>query len=412
MQQVYVSYFNDGGSHLERVIGFINWLRENGYHADSDVTVAQRETAPDFTRLMRQAISEEHKIIIVLSEGYKKQADKDEGKVGEEYNLVLRNIGRFPSRFILVSFDHQHIADTPYGLEGREVVILSGNEAEWKDELAGKLNDQPRYVITPVNPITTKVVPREVPAFNKASGNSSRGRGLIDFEKSKVATRLSQYFYSCTSIKCKSLFPVASITGRLDKVTTTLAKLLPYYHASYRIPTSRKSALYHTKVLHTLASNHKIEFAFSINPDEIIYERAIYSDQEDIMINWNYESFFLAILTSILDFALPVGQSDLQLELDFETSGTLHYDFNENLFGLNNYMCDWKFKNKRETLNSPHRLHTFGSQELISFLEEMFGLFVSDASFAPLPKPYLELNVNNAAAVISAIEHDLNLNEY
>lgn len=91
--------------HEELVLSFTNKLRQEGFNVDLDKIRGQSSTATNFDQMMHEAFASSEKIIIVLSEGYKRKADAFPGGVGIEYRLILGEINRFPNKYILVSFN-------------------------------------------------------------------------------------------------------------------------------------------------------------------------------------------------------------------------------------------------------------------------------------------------------------------
>ena len=76
----------------EKVISFVEFLRNNGFEADMDIKLMQEETAIDFNRLMHKGILKYDKVLIVLSDNYKTKAEAFEGGVGKEYRFIINDI--------------------------------------------------------------------------------------------------------------------------------------------------------------------------------------------------------------------------------------------------------------------------------------------------------------------------------
>src|SRR5450432_643286 len=92
MVRVIVTYSWDSEDHKEKVIQYVNHLREKGFHAEVDRMLSQNQSAIDFKKMMHQAMTDYPKVIIVLSRGYKERADEFKGGVGTEFALVLADI--------------------------------------------------------------------------------------------------------------------------------------------------------------------------------------------------------------------------------------------------------------------------------------------------------------------------------
>jgi len=59
----------------ESVLRLVAKLRENGYNAVCDVMQVQKESAINFPEMMARNLKDADKVIVVLSENYKKKAD-------------------------------------------------------------------------------------------------------------------------------------------------------------------------------------------------------------------------------------------------------------------------------------------------------------------------------------------------
>lgn len=105
VDSVAISYAWIDEAYKERVIGFVNYLRENGYDAVMDELLKQRETAIDFNEMMAKMIPNAQKVIVFLSPKYKERADGFVGGVGLEYRILLNEISRVPDKYIFVTFE-------------------------------------------------------------------------------------------------------------------------------------------------------------------------------------------------------------------------------------------------------------------------------------------------------------------
>lgn len=151
---VAVSYAHEDISFNEKVIGFVNCLREkHGYNVIIDELLRQQETAIDFNEMMAKLIPNANKVIVILTPKYKKRADDFIGGVGYEYRIILNEISSKPKKFIFVSFDA--IDDDlihriePAALGNREIIYLSEDDEKW-DELFSKLADRSIYQFSDV----------------------------------------------------------------------------------------------------------------------------------------------------------------------------------------------------------------------------------------------------------------------
>ena len=149
VDSVAISYAWIDDAYKERVIGFVNYLRENGYDAVMDELLKQRETAIDFNEMMAKMIPNAQKVIVFLSPKYKERADGFVGGVGLEYRILLNEISRVPDKYIFVTFEK--ISDTqpndllPNGLGSREIIEIDISSREWEESLFAKLSGTPIY---------------------------------------------------------------------------------------------------------------------------------------------------------------------------------------------------------------------------------------------------------------------------
>lgn len=149
VDSVAISYAWIDDAYKERVIGFVNYLRENGYDAVMDELLKQRETAIDFNEMMAKMIPNAQKVIVFLSPKYKERADGFVGGVGLEYRILLNEISRVPDKYIFVTFEN--LSDIqpndllPNGLGSREIIEIDISSREWEESLFAKLSGTPIY---------------------------------------------------------------------------------------------------------------------------------------------------------------------------------------------------------------------------------------------------------------------------
>jgi len=82
MKDLFVTYSWDSQLHNDRVIAFVNHLRNQGFAAEMDRMLMQQESAIDFSKMMHRIMTDYRKVIVVLSEGYKQKAEQFTGGVG------------------------------------------------------------------------------------------------------------------------------------------------------------------------------------------------------------------------------------------------------------------------------------------------------------------------------------------
>lgn len=146
---VFVSYCWENKQHQDKIVSFVEFLRIKGFNADLDVRIMQEETATDFNKLMHKGIKNYDKIIIILSEGYKRKAEAFEGGVGKEYRYIQNAIDKEPKKFIFASFIPLTTVNldliTPLDFQSREVVDLRKDEKNAFQYLFSKLTDTKQY---------------------------------------------------------------------------------------------------------------------------------------------------------------------------------------------------------------------------------------------------------------------------
>jgi hypothetical protein len=160
--QIFVSYCWDNPEHEDHVLSFTNKLRQDGFNVDLDKIRSQSSTATNFDQMMHEAFASSEKIIIVLSEGYKKKADAFQGGVGVEYRLILGEINRFPNKYILISFNGRKDNIIPGGFVSRDIVDLSNLDFE---PLYRKLTGKYKYKLSPIATSKPELDEKEIPPF-------------------------------------------------------------------------------------------------------------------------------------------------------------------------------------------------------------------------------------------------------
>jgi len=96
MGDAFISYSWDNEDHEKKILELTEHLRNKGYDVKIDKMISQQETATNFVKMMHQAMLNHQKIIVVLSEDYKRKAETFTGGVGEEYQLLLTDILKNP----------------------------------------------------------------------------------------------------------------------------------------------------------------------------------------------------------------------------------------------------------------------------------------------------------------------------
>lgn len=163
---VFVTYAWSGEDFNDLIISFVDFLRQKGYNASMDRKNSQEETSTNFNRMMIEGIQNSDKVIVVLTETYKKKADAFEGGVGVEYQLILEDIQVNKSKFIFVSFgDFGFDIITPTGIKGREIIDLKKDQDDEFNRLISKLNSQYIIDFSEVSEIMAEVKKKKINPF-------------------------------------------------------------------------------------------------------------------------------------------------------------------------------------------------------------------------------------------------------
>ncbi len=160
---VFVSYSWDGKDHEQKVMEFTDHLRKKGFKAQLDKMISQEETAINFKKMMFNSIHSHEKIVVVLSEGYKKKADSFTGGVGDEYELLISDISVSPRKYVFVSFGGRSDSIIPFGMRNRDIIDLSLPDGE--NALIRKLSDQPAYIFSDVATEVPNLPPKQIGDF-------------------------------------------------------------------------------------------------------------------------------------------------------------------------------------------------------------------------------------------------------
>lgn len=170
MNNVFVTYSWDNPQHQMQVFAFCKFLREKGFNATVDVALSQEETTIDFFKMMHKSIVKNEKVIIVLSTGYKYKADAFTGGVGQEYELIIKDIISYPRKYILVSFCGIDEDIVPLNFKGREILDLSIPDTV--NKLYSKLLDENIFDFGEVSKMLPNIERKEIPNFQSTKPKS------------------------------------------------------------------------------------------------------------------------------------------------------------------------------------------------------------------------------------------------
>jgi hypothetical protein len=179
-KEVFVTYSWDSEEHNEKVLAFTNHLRDQGFDAEMDKHYSQNETASDFYKMMHQAMTDYEKVIVVLSKGYKTKAEAFKGGVGNEYNLILKDIETQKNKYILVSFETISDEITPLNFKGRHILDLSDKKN--LNELYAKLQNVKTIEFADVGPKKPAIEKTVIPKFEVEEKNLEIGDLLTNMD--------------------------------------------------------------------------------------------------------------------------------------------------------------------------------------------------------------------------------------
>jgi hypothetical protein len=141
---IFVTYAWENDLFNSQIISFVNFLRQLGFDASMDRKKSQEESSLNLNRMMVEGIQNSDKVIVVLTEKYREKADRFEGGVGMEYQLILEGIKKNLNKYILVSFGNAAIESiVPTGLKGRIILDLKKDQDENNfNELTAKIKEE------------------------------------------------------------------------------------------------------------------------------------------------------------------------------------------------------------------------------------------------------------------------------
>jgi hypothetical protein len=303
-KEVFITYSWDSEGHIEKVLSFTNLLRDEGFDAEMDKLHTQNETAKDFYKMMHQAMTDYEKVIVVLSKGYKEKAENFKGGVGNEYNLILKDIETQKNKYILVSFEPISDEIAPLNFKGRHILDLTNKKN--LNELYAKLQNVKTIEFAEVGPnkpvIEKTVIPKfaiqdhnlEVGNLNCSIDNSSQFGQLftkIEFDLNLEIVNNSKQTFSDYNIEIS--YPINSTNfdanGRIEKNN----KIITYDKNPKLFPTQTRTIklesliVRNTNVRDILASNLFVklftdkgisekEFALS----DVLIIRSVYGEEK------------------------------------------------------------------------------------------------------------------------------------
>lgn len=175
---IFISHAWVNGKPDEKVLWLVAKLRECGFEAKCDVMFTGERTSIHFKQMMAENMQKADKIIVILSEIYKKKADLFEGGVGVEYKYILEDIDVNIGKYSLVSFKNNlSESEIPDFFRGREIIYLNNSF----EKLIYRLEDIPEYIFPEVNPEEIAVKPNIISTIENFSDTLFNRRNNLPF---------------------------------------------------------------------------------------------------------------------------------------------------------------------------------------------------------------------------------------
>lgn len=151
-KKIFVTYCWTPEAHQKKVFKFVDDLRRNGFDAEQDFDIMQREN--NLQKMMTIGFSYD-KVVVVLSEEYKKRADTLIGGVGQEAPMIAAQKKKEPNKFIFVSLDSISLGIIdkicPVLFAGENIIdVTSTDDMNGTNLLFSKLMDEPLIDRNPV----------------------------------------------------------------------------------------------------------------------------------------------------------------------------------------------------------------------------------------------------------------------
>jgi len=150
--KVFVTYCWSPEAHQLEVFKFVDRLRADGFYAEQDLDIMGREN--NIQKMMTIGFGYD-KVIVVLSEGYKKGADSNTGGVGQEAPMIAAMKTSYPEKFVFVCLEKLSKTTVdrvcPHLYAGENIIDLtSTKDMDGYNLLYSKLYDEPLIDRDPV----------------------------------------------------------------------------------------------------------------------------------------------------------------------------------------------------------------------------------------------------------------------
>jgi len=163
---IFVSYAWENEDHKLKVESFTDMLRKKGFDAVMDSTLKLKY--PDLDQMMSIGLARD-KIIIVLSENYKKKADNHEGGVWVEFKMIADELENNHQKFIFVCFE-PFSSDlkkkiSPRRIGNRYILDLNRGKNDDYNELVAFITNESEIDFSSVKTIQQTVNKRTIQPF-------------------------------------------------------------------------------------------------------------------------------------------------------------------------------------------------------------------------------------------------------
>lgn len=161
MFMIFISHAWVNGNPEPSVLELVAALRERGYDTVCDVMLTSQRTSTDFKQMMAESLKKADKVIVILSEEYKKKAEQFSGGVGDEYRYIINDIDVHKKKYLLCTYKEiSKSADirliVPDYLMGREVLSITKD----LQKILYRLNDKDEYKFPDVS--SEKEIPESI----------------------------------------------------------------------------------------------------------------------------------------------------------------------------------------------------------------------------------------------------------
>ena len=304
---VFISYSNElDKSHKEAVISFTNYLREKGYDARNDEYEKGQETAINFYVMMSQKIQKADKVIIILSEEYKRKADEaDDNGVSFEFRRIIPDFESNKNKYILgCLFETEKISKElinkilPFSLNGHEIISLFDEVS-----LLAKLEEKPIYEFSDVAENKPVFTPKTIKDFHKL--NKGKLNKDYDFNNLSIFTR---YVFESEKDIYYEIFRTIQVT----KFNIPKFQIKPQFTCNSKV---KISSYYFPPMELEMDDENRLEFMFPIPEDNkvgdviFIHYKAEFQDE-------NMESKPFASFRSENDSELEIHEVILKYKND------------------------------------------------------------------------------------------------